>query len=72
MQNVWDVIRRPNLQIISIEDEEIQMKATENIFNKIIAEIFPNIEKENHTGPEGFRKPNRQYQKKNFSKAYYS
>jgi esterase/lipase len=37
---------RPNLLIMGIEEEEVQDKGTYNIFNKIIAENFPNLEKE--------------------------
>jgi hypothetical protein len=30
---------------MDIDEEEVQVAATENIFNKIIAEKFPNIER---------------------------
>ena len=37
-------MKRTNLRIIGIEEgEEIQLKGTENIFNKIIEENFPNL-----------------------------
>jgi hypothetical protein len=40
-------MERPNLQIIEIEDiEDSHLKETENIFNKIIEENFPNLQKE--------------------------
>jgi hypothetical protein len=40
-------MRRPNLQIIGIdENEDLQIKGTINIFNKIIEENFPNLKKE--------------------------
>jgi hypothetical protein len=42
MQELTDSIKRPNLRIISIE-EEVQSKGIHNIFNKII-ENFPNLE----------------------------
>jgi hypothetical protein len=47
-------------------EEEVQAKGIENIFNKIIAENFPNLEKEMviHV-QEVFRTPNRQEQKRN-------
>jgi chromosome segregation ATPase len=45
MQELTDSIKRPNLRIMSIEEEEEQAKVMHNIFNKIIAETFPNIEK---------------------------
>jgi hypothetical protein len=47
MQNFWDTIKSPNLQIKDIEEgEEIQTKGIDNLFNKIRAENFPNHKKE--------------------------
>jgi esterase/lipase len=45
MQELTDSIKRPNLRIIGIEEEEVQAKGMHNIFNKIITENFPNLEK---------------------------
>jgi chromosome segregation ATPase len=45
MQELTDSIKRPNLRIMSIEEEEVQAKGIHNIFNKIIAENFPNLKK---------------------------
>jgi archaeosine-15-forming tRNA-guanine transglycosylase len=46
MQVLTDLIKRPNLRIMGIEEgEEVQAKGTCNIFNKIITEIFPNLKK---------------------------
>jgi hypothetical protein len=61
MQELTDCIKRPNLRIMGIEEgEEVQAKGIHNIFNKIIAENFPNLEK---TMPiqvqEASRTPNR-------------
>ena len=40
-------MKRPNLRIIGKEKgEELQLKGTENIFNKIIVENFPNLKKD--------------------------
>ena len=40
-------MRRPNLQIIGVdENEDFQLKGPANIFNKIIEENFPNLKKE--------------------------
>ena len=44
IQEIWDTIKKPYLRIIGIEEgEELQIKGTENIFNKIIEENFPNL-----------------------------
>jgi hypothetical protein len=47
MQELTDSIKRPNLRIMGIEEgEEVQAKGMQNIFNKIITENFPNLEKD--------------------------
>jgi hypothetical protein len=46
MQELTDSIKRLNLRIMGIEEgEEVQAKGMHNIFNKIITENFPNLEK---------------------------
>jgi hypothetical protein len=55
MQELTNCIKRLNLRIMGIEEgEEFQAKGISNIFNKIITENFPNLEK---TMPIRFRKP---------------
>jgi hypothetical protein len=61
MQELTDSIKRPNLRIIDIEEgEEVQAKGIHNIFNKIITENFPHLEK---TMPiqvqDAYRTPNK-------------
>jgi hypothetical protein len=47
IQEIQDTMRRPNLQIIGVdENEDFQLKRPANIFNKIIEENFPNLKKE--------------------------
>jgi hypothetical protein len=38
-------MKRPNLIIIGIEEDDSQFKGPENIFNKIIEEKLPNLKK---------------------------
>jgi hypothetical protein len=45
MQELTNSIKRPNLRITGIEGEEVQAKGMHNIFNKIVIENFPNLEK---------------------------
>jgi chromosome segregation ATPase len=61
MQELTDSIKRPNLRIMGIEEgEEVQAKGMHNIFNKIITESFPNLEKTMPIqGQEASRTPNR-------------
>ena len=47
IQEIQDTMRRPNLWIIGVdENEDFQHKGPANIFNKIIEENFPNLKKE--------------------------
>jgi hypothetical protein len=49
-QNIWDTMKRPNLSIMAVEEgEEVQTKGIDNLFNRIIAENFPNLKKERVT-----------------------
>ena len=60
IQEIWDTMKRPNLRIIGIEGEEIKLKRTKNIFNKIIEENFPSLKKDMHMKiQETYRIPNR-------------
>ena len=53
-------MKRPNLKIIGIEEgEESQLNGSENIFNKIIEENFPNLKEEMVINvQEAYRTPN--------------
>ena len=49
IQEIQDTMRRPNLRIIGVdENEDFQLKGPANIFNKIIEENFPNLKKDAH------------------------
>jgi hypothetical protein len=63
-------MRRPNLQIIGIdENDNVQFKGPANIFNKIIEENFPNLKKDMPMKiQEAYRTPNRLDQKRNYSR----
>ena len=66
IQEICDTMKRPNLRIIGIEKgEEVQLKSTENIFNKIIKENFSNLKKDRPMKIQAaYRTPNRLDQKK--------
>jgi hypothetical protein len=58
-------MKRPNLKIIGIEEEDSQLKGPEKIFNKIIEEKFPNLKKEMPMNiQETYRTTNRVDQKR--------
>ena len=50
VQEIWGMMRRPNLRIIGIhEGEECQLCEPEYIFSKIIEENFPKLKNYKHT-----------------------
>jgi hypothetical protein len=70
IQEIEDTMKRPNLRIIGIyENEDFQLKGPVNIFNKIIEENFPNLRREMPMNiQEAYRTPNRLDQKRNSSR----
>ena len=69
IQEIQDTMKRPNLRIIGIEEnEDSQLKGPENVFNKIIEENFPNLKKEMAIKvQEAYRTPNKWDQKRKSS-----
>ena len=45
LRDLWDNIKCSNFQIIGVPEEEDKNKGYEKIFEEIIVENFPNIEK---------------------------
>uniref|UniRef100_A0A8C6AVB8 L1 transposable element RRM domain-containing protein n=1 Tax=Monodon monoceros TaxID=40151 RepID=A0A8C6AVB8_MONMO len=46
LRDLWDNIKRTNMQIIGVPEEEEKKKGTEKIFEETIVENFPNMGKE--------------------------
>ena len=47
LQELWDIMKRPNLRIIGIEEgTERQTKGMNKLFNEKISENFPNLKNE--------------------------
>ena len=46
LRDLWDNIKRTNIQIIGVPEEEEKKKGTEKIFQEIIVKHFPNMGKE--------------------------
>ena len=69
IQEIQDTMRRPNLQIIGVdENEDFQLKGAANIFKIIIEENFSNLKKEMPMNiKKAYRTPNRLDQKRNSS-----
>jgi hypothetical protein len=56
MEDLWDTIKRPNLQIMGIEEgEKIQTKGINNLVSKIIEENSNLQKSEGHPVTEGFQ-----------------
>jgi uncharacterized coiled-coil protein SlyX len=68
-QEIQDTMRRLNLQIIVVdENEDFPLTRPANIFNKIIEENFPNLKKEMPMNiQEAYKTPSRLDQKRNSS-----
>ena len=49
LRELWDNIKSTNIHIIGVPEGEEKEKGTENIFQEIIAEHFPNTGKESLT-----------------------
>ena len=69
IEETQNTMRRPNVQIIGVdENEDFQLKGPANIFNKIIEENLPNLKKEMPMNiQEAYRTPYRLDQKRNSS-----
>ena len=46
LRDLWDNIKCTNIQIIGVPEEEEKKKGYKNIFEEIIVENFPSMEKE--------------------------
>ena len=46
LRDLWENIKCTNIQIIGVPEEEEKKKGYEQIFEEIIVENFPNMEKE--------------------------
>ena len=46
LKDLWDDIKHTNIQIIGVPEEAEKKKGYEKIFEEIIVENFPNMEKE--------------------------
>ena len=60
LRNLWDNVKRPNIQIKGVPEEEDKKKDLEKILKEIIVENFPKMRKEIITQVQETQKvPNR-------------
>ena len=46
LRDLWDIVKRPNIRIIGVPEEEDKKKDHEKILEEIIVENFPKMGKE--------------------------
>ena len=46
LRDLWDHIKHTNIRIIGVPEEEEEKKGCKKVFEEIIVEKFPNMEKE--------------------------
>ena len=51
LRDLWDNVKRSNIQIIGVLEEEDKKKDHEKILEEVIVENFPNGEGNNHPSP---------------------
>ena len=58
LRDIWDNIKRTNVWIIGVPGEEEKKTGYEKMFEEIIVENFPNMEKEiSQWSPRGTKSP---------------
>ena len=71
LRDLWDNIKRANIQIIGVPEEKDKKKEYEKIFEEIIVENFPNMEKEIvKSSPRGAKSPIRDKPKEKHTKTH--
>ena len=69
LRDLWENVKRPNIQIIGVPEEEDKKKGREKLLEEIIAENFPKMGKEIATQvQETQRVPNRINPRQNTSR----
>ena len=70
LRDLWDNIKRTNIQIIGIPEEEEKNEGTEEIFEEIIVENFPNMGKEIVNQGQETQSPTQDKSKEKYAKTY--
>ena len=70
LRDLWDNIKCTNIQIIGVPEEEGKKKGYENIFEEIMVENVPNVEKEIVNQVQEDRSPIQDKPKEKHAKTY--
>ena len=57
LRDLWDNVKRPDIRIIGVAEEEDKKKGHEKILEEIIVENFPKMEGNNHSSPRNPESP---------------
>ena len=70
LRDLWDHIKCTNIQIIGVPEEEEKEKGYKKIFEEIIVENFPNMEKETVSQVQEAQSPIKDKSKEKHAKAH--
>ena len=71
LRGLWDNIKCTNIQIIGVPEEGKKKKErVKKVFEEIIVENFPNMEKESQSSPRGTKSPIQDKPKKKHTKTH--
>ena len=70
LRDLWDNIKSTNIRIIGVPEEEEKKKGNEKIFEEIIVEIFPTMEKEIVNRVQVAQSPTQDKPKEKHNKTY--
>ena len=70
LRDLWDNIKCTNHQTIGVPEEEEKKKGYENVFEEIIVENFPNMEKEAVSQVQEAQSPIQDKSKEKHAKAH--
>ena len=69
LRDLWDNTKCTNIRIIGVPEEE-KKKGYEKIFEEIIVENFPNMEKESQSSPRSTKSPIQDKRKEKHTKTH--
>ena len=70
LRDLWDNIKRTNIRIIGVPEEEEKKKGTEHAFEEIIVENFPNMGKEIVNPVQDVQSPQKDESKEKHTKTH--
>ena len=70
LRDLWDNIKHANIHIVGVSEREEREKGTENLFEEIIAENFPNLGKETDIQVQEAQSPKQEQPKEDHTKTH--